>query len=1199
MAMRTRGGDQLSEFYDALQKRIITIDDIASEEEAGIVKADGKSITVDEDGTLHGTGGEIASADKAGIVKPDNKTIEASEDGTLSAKVATGDSVGVVKPDGETITVDGDGTLHGAMKVDIATTEKAGIVKPDGDTITIEDDGTIKGAMKIGIATSETAGIVKPDDDTISVTEDGTIAVKNALKGTVGSETVPIYLNEGELTAVTKVGEASEADHAKTADKATTADSASQAAYLNFKLVGDGVDLNTYRGIEQAGIYLKTAENVTVTNTPAGVLPNEAGILEVMPLNASGATEQRYTSFGEAHEYVRYSNDIGNWDGWTTIGPMSSVSEAAHADIADNAHYANVAKQLGSITVGSGTKPIYLNLGNPTEIDGTVGSEDIPVSLISGELTAVDKVKAAKTSDTATSLTNERKFKVTNGSVSSPEVSFNGTSDVNINLNNLDASTLTAGTVPIARLPQGALERLVTVADEAARFALTTGEVQLGDIVQQLDTKVMYVVVDESKLNESAGYTEFSAGLATKATEADHAKKADNADNATNATTADTATKLGSSTIGDATHGIYLQDGVPTKVEKVASAENADNATNATKAINADNATNATTAGTANKLGSTTIGSATRPIYLDNGTPKPVNIASGSGKTVNTVPVVKSNGIMEIGKYLDFHDAESTKTDYDARLQINNTNARALTLPDETGTLAISRRCLVGQSALTKTNPWYKVATYETSGINIDTHISFYVYRTMDNDVNGILNIRLRTNGSNNGFQTSGITWSNAVNIDPNDFVLAYTPSNTTPCKAELWAKMSSAWKACVFTVIQESSRTAVGSVASKWKLINKFSAGDQAEITPGYTQKVSTISTIKNTADTATTISEVLPVEKGGTGKITAKEAAISLLLNLDKSADQSIVEDKYFVYSNGDTVSNLKKMSAIWDWLKPKVQSTPSTPINAANLNLDTLTYENYNGRIAYAGEGNTAQGKPEGVDSFGMLIFRSASGYTSQLMITTHTEVYFRNIGGGQAGEWKKIYPVTATEAETLKTTLPIAKGGTGQTNRKDAFYGLAFLGYNPIASTEEDTAEKWRGMGTGYAFFSQNDKLNGQPSQYGFVLNIVHSSEVRHIWLTQAQGKMYQRGGNSSTTVMPAWTEIYTTYSTLPKVNNATTADKLGTSSVGNSTKPIYLSDGTPSSCSFTGTDYSTTRLREGDLMANSYTNSNGQLNFVYV
>lgn len=78
-----------------------------------------------------------------------------------------------------------------------------------------------------------------------------------------------------------------------------------------------------------------------------------------------------------------------------------------------------------------------------------------------------------------------------------------------------DASEITSGTIDIARLPAGALERMVDVADRQARYALTTATVQNGDTVRQLDTGVMYRVVDDTKLNKADGYKEYTAGRAS------------------------------------------------------------------------------------------------------------------------------------------------------------------------------------------------------------------------------------------------------------------------------------------------------------------------------------------------------------------------------------------------------------------------------------------------------------------------------------------------------------------------------------------------------------------------------------------------------------------------------------------------------------------------------------------------------------
>lgn len=87
---------------------------------------------------------------------------------------------------------------------------------------------------------------------------------------------------------------------------------------------------------------------------------------------------------------------------------------------------------------------------------------------------------------------------------------------------NHDDSTITSlnasklfGTIDIARLPHGALERCVIVEDDTARFKLTTAKIQLGDTVKVNKTQKMYFVIDDSKLNSEAGYTVYTAGTAT------------------------------------------------------------------------------------------------------------------------------------------------------------------------------------------------------------------------------------------------------------------------------------------------------------------------------------------------------------------------------------------------------------------------------------------------------------------------------------------------------------------------------------------------------------------------------------------------------------------------------------------------------------------------------------------------------------
>lgn len=81
--------------------------------------------------------------------------------------------------------------------------------------------------------------------------------------------------------------------------------------------------------------------------------------------------------------------------------------------------------------------------------------------------------------------------------------------------NGIDAGKITSGVIDIERLPKGALERLVIVANKAARLALTTEQVQEGDTVKEKDTGHMYFVIDSSKLNSEDGYSIYTAGSAT------------------------------------------------------------------------------------------------------------------------------------------------------------------------------------------------------------------------------------------------------------------------------------------------------------------------------------------------------------------------------------------------------------------------------------------------------------------------------------------------------------------------------------------------------------------------------------------------------------------------------------------------------------------------------------------------------------
>ena len=114
---------------------------------------------------------------------------------------------------------------------------------------------------------------------------------------------------------------------------------------------------------------------------------------------------------------------------------------------------------------------------------------------------------------TATTLQTARNIALS-GAVTGTATAFDGSSDITIPTTSVDATKLT-GMIPLESIPQSALERLVIVQDDEARFALTSAEVQKGDTVKVNDTGLLYFVVDDTKLSTSAGYSEYTAGQAS------------------------------------------------------------------------------------------------------------------------------------------------------------------------------------------------------------------------------------------------------------------------------------------------------------------------------------------------------------------------------------------------------------------------------------------------------------------------------------------------------------------------------------------------------------------------------------------------------------------------------------------------------------------------------------------------------------
>lgn len=116
---------------------------------------------------------------------------------------------------------------------------------------------------------------------------------------------------------------------------------------------------------------------------------------------------------------------------------------------------------------------------------------------------------------TATKLQTARTIALSGAVTGSVSSNFGGNVTISTTLADFDASKIASGTISIDRLPKAALERLVVVANDTARFALTTATAQSGDTVKVTSTGKMYLIKDGSKLNSEDGYEPYTASQAS------------------------------------------------------------------------------------------------------------------------------------------------------------------------------------------------------------------------------------------------------------------------------------------------------------------------------------------------------------------------------------------------------------------------------------------------------------------------------------------------------------------------------------------------------------------------------------------------------------------------------------------------------------------------------------------------------------
>lgn len=267
----------------------------------------------------------------------------------------------------------------------------------------------------------------------------------------------------------------------------------------------------------------------SVTNKPSGV--DNFGMIVVHSASGDYYTQIVYA----ADKSYRRVCSNGTWGNWS----QDILTDTKYV------HPTHTAKSSGlyKITVdGTGhvsaatavTKADITGLGIP----GSNTTYNAATTTAAGLMTAADKAKldgiaagankytythpnSGVTAGTYKSVTVDAQGHVTGGSNPTTLAGY-GITDAAKSSHSHKASDITdnipaskiSGVLSLDNIPKAALERQVPVADDTARFKLTTGDVQNGDVVKVKSTGLMYFVTDQTKLNSADGYMEFTAGSA-------------------------------------------------------------------------------------------------------------------------------------------------------------------------------------------------------------------------------------------------------------------------------------------------------------------------------------------------------------------------------------------------------------------------------------------------------------------------------------------------------------------------------------------------------------------------------------------------------------------------------------------------------------------------------------------------------------
>lgn len=249
------------------------------------------------------------------------------------------------------------------------------------------------------------------------------------------------------------------------------------------------------------------------------------------------------------------------------------------------------------------------------------------------------------------------------------------------------------------------------------------------------------------------------------------------------------------------------------------------------------------------------------------------------------------------------------------------------------GQLVRAKRCRVGQSGSTTTNPWYRFASLNaadlSTSVHVDNRISFKVnYGYGRAACFGILNVSVRF-GSDSTVESTKFVIESDTGLVADRFVLAYSGG-----AVELWVNIPLQYTYVHFDVISESSRN---NWSNNWVLYDISSAGHAASVTSGYTQVIAAKNSSASPKNLLDNSNFRNPVNQRGQSSYTGIEYTIDRWRTW--SAGEITVADGYI--TTGDV--------ALWQYFEPGVHLISDSTVYTAALRTTGGTLYVYSGTFA----------------------------------------------------------------------------------------------------------------------------------------------------------------------------------------------------------------------------------------------------------